>query len=276
MDFEKMNLFAAVEHTDDNKDLEPDFMDMSEQQMMDYMVMVITRELKTAKAFKGGYVLNQLLGTDSMTHDVDFSIGEKRDYEEVKSVLTEIATEFKKYNLIEEYKIKEEIKETMSGGIDFFDSAGRKFLGVDVGLHDIGWGVKSYDFSFVTTDAFEVERMLSDKMIAITSRKRFRRTKDLYDFFIITAFFDFDYKKLVDYIKRRGGAEWDNIPFKEEVIVQYKRAWDKLSLISSMTGAELNKPDFDVVIQRFYSVAIPIKAKQSFNKWNHIKEMLQC
>lgn len=74
MDFEKMNLFAAVEHTDDNKDLEPDLMDMSEQQMMDYMVMAITRELKTAKAFKGGYVLNQLLCDDSrMTHVVNFS-----------------------------------------------------------------------------------------------------------------------------------------------------------------------------------------------------------
>lgn len=86
------------------------------------------------------------------------------------------------------YSIKEEIHERMSGGIDFYAEDGHKVLGVDVGLHDISYGIKHYNLEFTDVDAFTVERMLSDKLIAITTRKRFRRTKDLYDLYAITNF----------------------------------------------------------------------------------------
>lgn len=39
-------------------------------------------------------------------------------------------------------------------------------------------------------------------------------------------------QKLSKYIEIRSGAEWDNIPFNDDIIVQYKRAWDKLELIA--------------------------------------------
>lgn len=273
---EYMNCFSGVNHTDKNEDLPALVGNESDNELLDYMVLAITRRLHTHKAFKGGYMLNQLLeGESRMTHDVDFPIANEDEYESVKGVLREIAEEFQKYKLIKEYKIKESIAPTSSGGIDFYDSDGKKFLGVDVGLHDISWGVKSYAFKMVTLDGFEIERMLSDKLIAIVSRKRFRRTKDLYDFFIITSSFDFDYKKLSVYIKNRGGAEWDNIPFNEDVIREYKKAWDKLSLIGSNTGQVLDKPVFEIALKQFYAVAIPLKSNTEFTYWSHERRSLR-
>lgn len=193
----------------------------------------------------------------------------KEDYEQVKCVLTEIAEQFKSIGIIHDYKMKDTIEEKMSGGIDFYGIDGRKVLGADVGLHDIHWGIKQYQLNIAVVEGFEIERMLSDKLIAILSRKRFRRTKDLYDFYVITASFDIDYQKLTQYIKLRGNAEWDNIPFSDTALIEYKKAWEKLILRSSVTGEELYKPEFEIVIQQFYRIALPIKAGRKFSFWNH-------
>ena len=114
-----------------------------------------------------------------------------------------------------------------------------------------------------------VERMLADKLIAITTRKRFRRTKDLYDFYAITNFFDVDIKKLADFIEIRGGAEWNNIPFNDTVLVQYKIAWDKLELVNAETGAKIDKPLFDVALGRYYAISLSIKSGDVLKKWRH-------
>lgn len=168
---------------------------------------------------------------------------------------------------VEIYSIKEEIQERMSGGIDFYAEDGHKVLGVDVGLHDISYGIKHYDLKFTDIDAFTVERMLADKLIAITTGKRFRRTKDLYDFYAITNFFDVDIKRLADFIEIRGGAEWNNIPFNDTVLVQYKIAWDKLNLKSFGGSGMIEKPLFDVALRRYYAFALPIRENKVNVRW---------
>lgn len=266
---DRMDPYAGISHGDDNCDLPPLFSDADPKELLDYMVLVLSRRLHVEKAFKGGYMLNQLLGSASrMTHDVDFSIHWKEDYEQVKQVLKEIAEQFADLGIICEYKLKESIEEGISGGIDFYGTDGRKVLGVDVGLHDIHWGIKQYTFAITCLDGFEIERMLADKLIAIMSRKRFRRTKDLYDFFILTSHFNFDYKKLQDYVERRGTAEWDNIPFSDVVLVEYKKAWDKLFL-QSPDGRVLPKPDFHTVLLQYYTIALPLKDGADFSLWDH-------
>ncbi|MCM1172519.1 MAG: nucleotidyl transferase AbiEii/AbiGii toxin family protein [Clostridium sp.] len=267
---EEMNLFGSVEHNDDNTDKWVELPDNpTNQDMLDYMVLVIARYVSCDKAFKGGYMLNQLLPSESrMTHDADFSIAKKEDYDEIKNILVKIAQKFKKNGLIKTYKVKDEITETSSGGIDIYDMQGVKILGVDVGLHDISWGVKSYDFKIVTSKAFEVERMLSDKVTAITTRKRFRRTKDLYDVFVITSNFDFDYKKLQQYVAMHDTVQWENLPFSEEILVQYEHAWDKL-ILTNMLGENLNKPAFNIVLKRYYDIAMSLKYDEIHEKWQH-------
>ena len=269
----RMNIFDSLDNNHDaTKDLPVISKDASEQEILDYMVLVLARRLQRPKAFKGGYLLNQLLGNKSrMTHDVDFSIDDEKTYELVKTILTEIAEKFLKLGLIAEYKVKDTIAPTRSGGIDFYGESGKKILGVDVGLHTLSWGVTSYEFDITTLDGFTVERMLSDKIIAILSRKRFRRPKDLYDLWVITNNFDFDPSKVLQFIAKRGNAEWDNIPFSDIILVEYKKAWDSLVLQSPDESA-LEKPSFnEEVLPRFNIIALSLKNGSHLDRWDHIQ-----
>ncbi len=267
-----MDLFAGEVHNGDEDldTLPPLSSQASETEMLDYMVLVLSRFMSCDVAFKDGYMLNKLLqGYSRMTHDVDFSIAMEGEYGAVKAVLQKIALKFTEQGLISSFKIKEDIAEKMSGGIDMYAKDGHKVLGVDVGLHNISYGVKHYDLVFTSIDGFTVERMLADKLIAITTRKRFRRTKDLYDFYAITNFFDVDMQKLSKYIELRSGAEWDNIPFNDDIIVQYKRAWDKLELRNYNGNGILEKPEFMDALKRFYQFALPLKYGEIFDRWEH-------
>lgn len=269
---QKMDLFSGVSSdVKTDEDAMPPLKEhATEQELLDYMVLALTRNMTCSAAFKGGYMLNKILGGHSrLTHDIDLSIAKKGDYEGTKKILALIGDKFCQSGYISRYEIKEDIAERCSGGVDMYDQEGKKILGVDIGLHDISYGIRHYNIKFTDIEAFTVERMLSDKLIAITTRKRFRRTKDLYDFYAITNFFDIDYQKLRDYIEKRGGAEWDNIPFNDNVLVQYKYAWDKLDLQSFNGVEQIEKPEFNDAINRFYKFALPLKYDENFTLWEH-------
>lgn len=272
----RMNIFDSVDNNHDaTEDLPVISKDASEQEMLDYMVLVLARQMTCDAAFKGGYMLNQLLGGASRrTRDIDFSIAEEENYKDVKRILTGIAEKFLEIGLIADYRVKEDIAPKQSGGIDFYDASGAKSLGVDVGLHNISYGVRHYNLAFADIDAFTIERMLSDKIIAILTRKRFRRTKDLYDVYAITQFFDVDLQKLYEFINIRGGAEWQNIPFNPTVIEQYQHAWDKLDLRAFGGSGTIAKPEFDVALDRFYELALTLKNGDACYKWEHENERL--
>ena len=243
----------------------------STKDLLDYMMLVLVRSIDTNKAFKGGYLLSKILSGESrLTKDKDFSIMNKEYYEPIKEVLISIGEVFKIKGIVTDYKVKEEIKEFSSGGIKYYKD-GKEVLGIDIGLHDILYGTQNYDLEFGSVQGFSVERMLADKLVAILSKKRFRRTKDLYDFYILVNHFNVDYNSLVYCINNRAGFNpelWENIPFKEEILVEYKKAWDKLVLTSSATGRPLNKPSFNDCISTYYSIALFIKSGNVANYWN--------
>lgn len=274
---EEMNIFGSVEHNDDNSDRWPDLRENpTNQDMLDYMALVTARFLNCQKAFKGGYMLNQLLGEDSrMTHDIDFSIMKQEHYEDVKAVLKKLGEFFVSKGLAKSFRVKEDITETSSGGIDIYAEGKNgleKILGIDVGLHSLSYGITEYDISIGQVQGFEIERMLSDKILAILSRKRFRRTKDLYDFFVLVHRFDFSYDKLVYCINNRDHYDetvWENIPFNDTVLEQYEIAWGKLNLVSFIAGTELEKPTFSEAIKIFNVIALRIKNNLPANSWNH-------
>lgn len=267
-DLLRMDVFSNTNSTESTQRM-PKLLGLeSQQEMLDYMVLVLSRYMACSVAFKGGYLLNQLLGNHSRhTTDVDLSIAKKGDYELIKKCLSMIAEKFKSAGLITAYTIKTDIAEGCSGGIDMYDDLGRKVLGVDVGLHNIGYGVRHYDLSFTEIDGFTVERMLADKLVAISTRKRFRRTKDLYDFWAITNFFDINGATLADCIERRGGAEWDNIPFDPAIVEQYLHAWQKLDLRAFDGTDQIEKPNFDDALNRYYEFALALKAGNVNFRW---------
>lgn len=244
---------------------------------MDYMVLELVREFGDKLAFKGGYMLTKLMpDTARQTTDVDFSIQNSAPYQQLLKSMERIGEHFKSIGECSSYKIKQEITPTMSGGMDIFDEYGRKFLGIDVGWHDITYGTVTTSIDICDLRAFEVERMLADKVSAILSRKRFRRPKDLYDLYCITNCFNFDANKVNEYILYRtqgAGADWQNFPFNEVMEREYKHAYDSLRLDSIRQGVKLEHVEFDLAYKRFNAIARRLQHVDGMFFWDHERSM---
>lgn len=202
--------------------------------------------------------------TSRRTADVDLSILSDEIYDDIKTRLTAIAEKLKHEGIIDRYKIKPEIKRTASGGITMYKNNIR-IAGVDVGWHNLSYGVTVYETSVGKLYGFEIERMLSDKITAILSRKRFRRPKDIYDLLVITDAFDVDLRKILEYMTNRSNEsgvqiEWENFPFSETVLCEYKTAYDRLVVESVYLNRILSKPEFEIAYERFGEIVIRLKA----------------
>lgn len=216
-------------------------------------------------------MLTKLIGSRArQTSDVDFSIGSDELYGSIKEKLVEVCKHFISMGIIDEYVIKESIQPRTSGGV-VMKLDGHIVLGVDVGWHDITYGTRIINLDVGEVNAFMVERMISDKLLAILSRKRFRRSKDLYDLFVISECMDFNAKLVHDFMVKRseGGIveDWKNYPFSEKVLVEYKKAYSKLNLESIYKGVTLVKPDFDDVIYRLKVISEKVKEPNDCVMW---------
>lgn len=233
----------------DNTELNPINKDM------DYMVLELVRQFGNSVVFKGGYMLTKLMPECArQTTDIDFSIQSSELYQELISAMRAIGDKFVADGVISRYVIKDVIERRMSGGMDMYAADGSKVLGIDVGWHDVTFGTAKTSIDIGEVTAFTVERMLADKITAILSRKRFRRPKDLYDFYCLVSTFSFDTDLVNDFILKRTegvGADWDNYPFSEVVLREYSKAYKSLRLDSIVTNKPLERPDFDEVMYRF-------------------------
>ena len=240
---------------------------------MDYMVEILVATFGNLIAFKGGYMLTKLIPNCArQTSDIDFSIADSDLYKELINTMITIGEKFISEGYINHYTIKDTISKTMSGGMNMYDNNGKKVLGIDVGWHDLSFGLTTTTIDIGSVNAFSIERMLSDKITAILSRKRFRRPKDIYDLYCITNCFDFDCNKVYDYILKRTngtGADWCNFPFNESTLIQYERAYMSLRLISITKGEELERPPFRNVIERFYTICNRLVNIGTEPIWNH-------
>ena len=154
-----------------------------------------------------------------------------------------------------------------------YDVDNSKVLGIDIGWHDITFGTTTTSIDIGEVRAFTVERMLADKITAILSRKRFRRTKDIYDLYCITNCFDFNVDVVNDYILRRTdgkGAEWGNFPFNDTVVREYEKAYSKLDLQSIVKNGVLEKPEFKKVFYRFNNICRFLLNCGNKKYWNHV------
>lgn len=240
---------------------------------LDLIVLALVRLFGDKLAFKGGYMLTKLMPDRArQTTDVDFSIQNSELYRDLLIAMERIGAELVRKGHVASYKIKPEVRERMSGGMDMYDVTGKKVLGIDIGWHDITFGTTTTNINIVDVNAFMVERMLADKITAILSRKRFRRPKDIYDLYCITNCFDFDAGLVSDFILKRtegAGAEWDNIPFDNIVCREYEKAYNKLTLQSIYAQQNLNRPEFTTVLNRFYTVCEGVRYDYSLKHWSH-------
>ena len=114
-------------------------------------------------------------------------------------------------------------------------------IGIDIGYHNLSYGIKEWNIFGFDESSFVYERMLSDKLSVVYSPKRFRRDKDLYDVYIITTSCEVE------------------TPFNETVMIEYRKAYDKLKVVNQF-GTEINKPDFDMCISVLKNLVIKVRS----------------
>ena len=260
------NEFEPDEEDQNNVELRPI------NNYLDEMVHVLVSVFGTKLAFKGGYMLTKLMPDSArQTTDIDFSIQSSETYQDLIATMKRIGDKFIELGYIERYAIKDAIYPKISGGMDMYNSKGEKVLGIDIGWHDISFGTTTVTIDNHTIRCFEIERMLADKVCAILSRKRFRRPKDLYDVYCITNCFDFNAKKVNEYILLRtegAGADWQNYPFNAKVRTEYKKCYDSLHVTSIRLDKELEKPSFEDVMDRFNVICGALIGDYDIT-WNH-------
>lgn len=219
------------------------------EEYLDFIYMKLAETFNTEAVFKGGYILANTLNPDiaRRTTDIDLSIQNSELYIKLKTVFMEIAEHFKSLGIVDSYKIKDTIDSKISGGVKFYKD-GKNIFGVDVGLHDLSYGVRTIRLHDLNSRAFTVERMLADKLASILSPRRCRRSKDLYDFFILTSTYKVDLVMLKEFLDLRE-PDLTYWPLSVEAIRELAKAYNKL-IVRSILGIEISKPVYSSVLER--------------------------
>lgn len=247
-DLNTMTLFSSVEHNDDNSDKIIVTSEMSEKEMLDYVVLVMSRHLVTSEVFKEAgllYVDVSKLPNDEYTAA---TLQNRLYYIKIKNSLETIAEKFIEENVIASYDITDEIAPNTAGSISFYNSKNEKLISIIIKYNDLGFGTASYTFSFADLQRFGIERILADKIIAIITSKNLKRTKDLYDLWVLPISFNFSYSKLLDYIELQGGIQCTDLAVNDDEFVPYAIPWDEFNIVD-LNGNPLEKPHFRDVLR---------------------------
>lgn len=108
--------------------------------------------------------------------------------------------------MITSFELKDEVIEGRSGGAKYMDAKGRILLPVDISLH----GAVPLDCIVLNTSIVgtltltTIEQILTDKLSVLFSRTRFRRSKDLYDVWLILEHCFPDESKIRKLLSERG------------------------------------------------------------------------
>ena len=234
--------------------------------LLDEMMEVLYSNFGDKLLFKGGYILMKLIPENArLSHDIDFSINDEQLYNKVLNVLIEFAESLISRGVAAKYTTTDTITPTSSGGIKIYDINGSMLIGADVGLHDTSFGYCTRIILNNNITTFSYERMLSDKITATLSRRRFRRTKDLYDIYIIMSKSDIDINILRDCLSKRD-PEWNNLPFSDIVLREYKKAYNALQIVTHNNSKPVDIITFEEAFD-LYNNLLQAILDNRYNKW---------
>lgn len=264
------NAYNAYVHTPNHTDIIELQKYDDKMRQLDTIVLAVLRLFGTGVAFKGGYMLNKMIPEMSrQTHDVDFSIQNSELYSDLIKTMQHVGDKFVSDGLISSYTIKPKVQQRMSGGMTMYNSQGDIVLGIDIGWHDLLFGTTDIKLHGLDAKVFTVERMLSDKLNASLSRKRFRRVKDFYDIYIISRNFDFDIEEVYNcFIKREPDPTplTQLYPFNETILCELGHAYSKLE-VRNYQGKNLDKPPFTDVMLVYDKIVLAFK--KGTGDWSH-------
>lgn len=117
----------------------------------------------------------------------------------------------------------------------------------------------SYDeikINGVKINFFTPNIILADKLASAASNHIYRRTKDLYDIYLISTVFEFKLPKLVKRIKSKREIDTSHIEiYNPESLENLKKGYRALQFIEASA-----KPDFNEVYERIKYFTYPIYA----------------
>lgn len=229
-----------------------------------YCVNNIPENIHESLCFKGGLALMSAMEKYGQTHferltkDVDVHC----NYYEIWEIVKEHIPNFKKLSKLGlDYEIIK-VRDISTNGVSETltiraTRTGFKPVefGVDMNLSNNIVDTEHYNGRFLVMDFedYSVESILVDKLHVLASRKIFRRSKDIYDIYVISKLRSVDLQSVVTSYESKYGKERIGIVFglDMENLDNLEQAYNKLR------GIE-NKPKFIEIYKTVSEFALPI------------------
>lgn len=225
---------------------------MVEQDLLIKMVRLIEElsNMRTPIVFKGAMVLKTALSgitlnTERMTRDIDGDwISTPPSMEELENLINKAlynvditlrAVAYRNYGL------------GKSAGFNILDSAGRKVFSIDISMKDNPYYIAyTTNINQIKFYGSAPEKMFADKLRGISTVKIYRRVKDLYDLYLLSALNGYSSIKITSIL---GNTIGDFKDFRE-CSYDLKHAYNKLNRVT-------NKPSFKEVYSNVYEFIRP-------------------
>ncbi len=219
-----------------------------------YRVMEELSEAGVPIVFKGAMVLNLAIQENNpskverLTRDIDGDwIGDGPTMGQMKDTLE---TAVKKVDASLNVEIYREFGDKKSAGFKILNENGEKIASIDLSVrkNEFSQPYLSYVNDVSITGA-SLDKMLSDKLYAVSDKGVCRRVKDLVDIYVISFITECSVQRLNDIWERTGRKLGDFTEFREkmsEIAIAYEK----------MTGIK-NKPDFFELYTRLSEFLYP-------------------
>lgn len=191
--------------------------------------------------FKGAMVLNLIVQknnpakTERLTKDIDGDwIGEGPTMSQMKDALIKAT---KKVDSTLDIKIYREFGERKSAGFKIVNERGEKVASIDLSVRKNEFCIPYLSYiNDVSITGASLDKMLSDKIYAVSSKSVCRRVKDLVDIYVISYLTEVQIKNLCEIWEKTERQIGDFSEFQEKM-------FDIAEAYGKMKGIK-NKPDF--------------------------------
>lgn len=230
-------------------------------ELMDFLYRIM-EELANSSVpivFKGAMVLNLITHSNNpsaverMTQDIDGDwTGERPTMEQIELVLRRAV---KNINPLMDVKKHRDYGEKRSAGFQIIDRENRKIASIDLSVRQNTHSVPYTSYiNGVTITGASLEKMLSDKLSAVSGEHIYRRVKDLLDIYVMSFISEFQIVEIYDIWQKTGRIPGDFSHFRNHK-TEISQAYDRLKGIQ-------NKPEFSELYNRLSVFLKPFYEKE--------------
>lgn len=227
-----------------------------------FVLQVMTRQIalsgyKRYFVLKGGTAFMSMLNESNLdnymrsTHDIDLPVSSESAWQSFKRDIVQILNSNQYGVQYEVTKFKN--RSTTSDSINLVASyKGTEYrLKIDMNVSPFKTITVTY-LSSTGMDAYDCDTMIADKISAICSQKIYRRSKDLYDLYVLSQIRQYSLNSLVNHIKVKR-PEF----FTSGVNMLVSQNYAPLEHAYSKYKGILNKPEFGAMFKICSSFICP-------------------